>query len=208
MVSVTVQDASAGDPATLRETLVMPAEQVEAAQPAARCADAVVAGTAYHSDETLVGFEALGIRSYVSEPKRGRHCWKSKESEAKRAAQKALYANRRRVRGERGHQLPRRPGELGERPFAHRCEPGRLRRAFLPGEENARKSRPLQPAGCNPGLLLRRLTAIGTPRRVQGWALEVTCGPVVRSLDRWARLTRLSSPEWLLPPLAGSDAHR
>ena len=42
----------------------------------------------------------------------------------KRAAQKALYGNRRRIRGDRGRRLLRRRGELVERPFAHQYETG------------------------------------------------------------------------------------
>ena len=32
----------------------------------------VVADKGYHSNETMVGFAAIGVRSYVSEPNRGR----------------------------------------------------------------------------------------------------------------------------------------
>ena len=81
--------------------------------------------------------------SYVSEPERGRRCWQDKKTGetpvGKRAAQKALYGNRRRIRGDRGRRLQRRRGELVERPFAHQYETGGLRRVWVRGHENVRK---------------------------------------------------------------------
>ena len=83
------------------------------------------------------------VRSYVSEPERGRRCWQDKKTgetpAEKRAAQKALYGNRRRIRGDRGRRLQRRRGELVERPFAHQYETGGLRRVWVRGHENVRK---------------------------------------------------------------------
>ena len=123
IVAVTVQDASAGDSATLPETLTMAAEQVEAVQPDGAGGEQVVADKNYHSDKTLVALDEIGVRSYVSEPERGQRCWQDKKTgetpPEKRAAQRALYGNRRRIRGARGRRLQRRRGELVERPFAH-----------------------------------------------------------------------------------------
>ncbi len=172
ILSVTVQDASEGDSATLPETLTMAAEQVEAVQPAGAEVEEVIADKGYHSDATLVALDEIGVRSYVSEPERGRRCWQDKKTGetpvGKRAAQKALYGNRRRIRGDRGRRLQRRRGELVERPFAHQYETGGLRRVWVRGHENVRKRVLIQAAGCNLGLLLRRLTGVGTPRSLQG----------------------------------------
>ena len=63
IVSVTVQDASDGDTATLPETLIMAAEQVELVQPDGAGVEEVVADKGYHSDETLVALGAVGVRS-------------------------------------------------------------------------------------------------------------------------------------------------
>ena len=94
ILSVMVQDASEGDSATLPETLTMVAEQVEAVQPAGAEVEEVVADKGYHSDATLVALDEIGVRSYVSEPERGRRCWQDKKTGetpvGKRAAQKAL----------------------------------------------------------------------------------------------------------------------
>ena len=70
IVAVTVQDASEGDTATL----IMAAEQVEAVQPHGRGVEELVADKGYHSDETLVGLDGVGVRSHVSDPERSRRC--------------------------------------------------------------------------------------------------------------------------------------
>ena len=134
ILSVTVQDASEGDSATLPETLTMAAEQVEAVQPDGAGVEEVVTDKGYHSDKTLVALDEIGVRSYVSEPERGQRCWQDKKTgetpPEKRAAQRALYGNRRRIRGARGRRLQRRRGELVERPFANQYEIGGLRRVW------------------------------------------------------------------------------
>ena len=117
IVGVTVQDADDGDTTTMVETLITAAEQVEAVSPAGAGIGEVVGDKGYHSNETMVAFAALGVRSYVSEPDRGRRNWRGKA-----AARAAVYANRRRIRGARGQRLLRQRGELLERPNAHLYE--------------------------------------------------------------------------------------
>ena len=80
ILSVTVQDASEGDSTTLPETLTMAAEQVEAVRPDGAEVEEVVADKGYHSDATLVALDEIGVRSYVSEPERGRRCWQDKKT--------------------------------------------------------------------------------------------------------------------------------
>ena len=80
IVAVTVQDAAAGDSATLPETLTTAAEQVEAVQPDGAGVEEVVADKGYHSDKTLVALDEIGVRSYVSEPERGQRCWQDKKT--------------------------------------------------------------------------------------------------------------------------------
>ena len=214
LVSVTVQDASDGDTATLPETLIMAAEQVEAVQPDGSGVEEVVADKGYHSDETLVALGEVGVdgRSHVSEPKRGRRCWQDKKTgetpPEKRAAQKALYANRRRVRGRRGRRLQRCRGEVVERSFAHLYETGGLRRVWVRGHENVRKRVLLQAAAYNIGLLLRHQTGVGTPRSLQGRAVSAICRLIGRLIDRWGRLTRAWGFKWTPTALAGSIPHR
>ena len=190
----TAREIQNRDTATLPETLIMAAEQVELVQPDGPGVEEVVADKGYHSDETLVALGAVGVRSHVSEPERGRRCWQDKKTgempPEKRAAQKALYANRRRVRGRRGRRLQRCRGEVVERSFAHLYETGGMRRVWVRGHENVRKRVLIQAAACNIGLLLRRLTGVGTPRSLQGRAVSAIC----RLIGRFGR------------PLGTSDA--
>ena len=212
ILSSTVQDASEGDSATLPETLTMAAEQVEAVQPDGEGVEEVVADKGYHSDKTLVALDEIGVRSYVSEPERGRRCWQDKKtgetSAEKRAAQQALYGNRRRIRGDRGRRIQRRRGELVERPFAHQYETGGLRRVWVRGHENVCKRVLIQAAGCNLGLLLRCLTGVGTPRSRQGPALSAILGLIGRLIERWGGLTRVWAAKWTPAALVRSIAHR
>ena len=76
VVAVTVQDADEGDTTTSRETLTEAAEQIEAAFADGNGLEEVVGDKGYHSNESLVDLEAVGVRSYISEPDRGRRNWK------------------------------------------------------------------------------------------------------------------------------------
>ena len=76
----------------------------------------------------------MGIRSYVSEPDRGRRDW-SKDPEARAP----VYGNRRRMRGRRGRRLMRQRGERIERSFAHLYDTGGMRRTHLRGHTNILK---------------------------------------------------------------------
>ena len=150
ILSATVHGAASdGDTATLPETLIMAAEQIEAVQPDGPGVEEMVADKGYHSDETLVGLGEVGVRSHVSEPERGRRCWQDKKTgetpPEKRAAQRALYANRRRVRGRRGRRLQRRRGEVVERTFAHMYETGGTASGV------GARSRECPQAGADPG---------------------------------------------------------
>ena len=70
VVAVTVQDADEGDPTTSRETLTAAAEQIEAVRPDGDGLEEVVGDKGYHSNQSLVDLEAVGVSSYISEPDR------------------------------------------------------------------------------------------------------------------------------------------
>src|SRR2546425_1101564 len=91
----------------------------------------VVADKGYHSNDTLETLASEGVRSYISEPDRGRRRWKDKAP-----AREATYQNRRRNRGARGQRLRKKRGEIVERTFAHVYETGAMRRVHLRGREN------------------------------------------------------------------------
>jgi len=163
VVGVTVQDANEGDTTSSIETLIEAAEQIEKVVPDDEGLKEVVADKGYHSNQALVDLEAVGVRSYISEPDRGRRNWKGKAE-----ARDAVRRNRRRIRGARGKRLLRQRGERLERPFAHLYETGRMRRVHLRGHNNILKRVLVHAAALNLGLLMRKLTGVGTPRSLQG----------------------------------------
>jgi len=170
VVAVTLQGADQGDTATLQETFVEAAEQLEEVgkEPAAdermnaQGLEEVVTDKGYHSGAMLVDLRAIGVRSYIPEPQRGRRHWQGKPDE-----QAAVYGNRRRIRGERGKQWLRRRGELLERTFAHVYDTGGMRRTHLRGHRNILKRLLIHVAAFNLSLVLRREIGVGTPRGLQ-----------------------------------------
>jgi transposase len=143
-----------------------------------------------------VDLEAVGVRSYISEPDRGRRNW-TKHPEARAA----VYRNRRRIRGARGQRLLRQRGERLERPFAHLYETGRMRRVHLRGHDNILKRLLLHAGALNLGLLMRRVTGVGTPRTLQGRALAAFCAlrhllaTLTAALDRLTTSPRDPRPD-------------
>ena len=202
IVAVTVQDASVGDTGTIMDTLKEAEGQLERLQRKAALENLVdgmqevVADKGYHSDEVLLGLEEVGLRSYVSEPDRGRRRWRDGE-----AYRRAVYANRRRARGERGERLQRMRGERVERSFAHLYETGGMRRAHLRGHSNILKRLLIHAGGFNLGRLLRHLVGFGTPRGLQGRR-----GRLLRLLLNLYRLLRPAS--LALGPLHGHASLR
>jgi len=166
IVAVTVQGADEGDTTTIIETAIAAAEQVEDAQADVeepQPLEEIIGDKGYHSNQTMVDLDAVGIRSYVAEPDRGRRDW-SDEPEA----QAPVYRNRRRIRGPRGRRLMRRRGERIERSFAHLYDTGGMRRTHLRGHENILKRLLIHAGGFNLGLLVRGILGVGTPRGLQG----------------------------------------
>ena len=167
VVAVTVQEADQGDTATMVETIITAAEQVEKIVEDGPAAERgrvqeVVADKGYHSNQAMVDLQAVGVRSYISEPGRGRRKWAGKPTE-----QAVVYGNRRRIRGGRGKALLRRRGELLERSFAHLYETGGMRRTYLRGHQNILKRLLIHAGGFNLSLVMRMQIGTGTPRGLQ-----------------------------------------
>jgi hypothetical protein len=111
-----------------------------------------------------------------------------------------VYANRRRIRGERGKKLLRQRGEKLERSFAHLYETGGMRRLHLRRHSNILKRLLVHVAAFNLGLVMRQKWGRGTPRGLQGcrwelfwalgrllvvlWALDLGSGASQNSLER------------------------
>jgi transposase len=171
IVAVTVQGADRGDAQSIDETL---SEAAENLQEALEDEDAreglsdelmseIVADKGYHSNAVLERLSGEGARTYISEPNRGRRNWRGKAD-----AKRATYANRRRIRGERGKKLLRRRGERVERSFAHSYDTGGMRRVHLRGHDNILKRVLIHAGAFNLGLVLRGVLGVGTPRGLQG----------------------------------------
>ena len=189
LLGVALHPADQGDPDTLGATLDEADQNVEEA---AQEPDAqrrmhaaplgeVVADKGYHSNETLTSLREDEVRTYISEPDRGRRSWQDKPE----SYQQAVYANRRRIQGERGKGLLRKRGELIERSFAHCYETGAMRRLHLRGHDNILKRLLVHAAAFNLGLLLRKLAGAGTPRQLAetlGQGLRTACHALQRVL--------------------------
>jgi hypothetical protein len=115
-----------------------------------------------------------------------------------------VYANRRRIRGERGKRLLRQRGEKVERSFAHCYETGGMRRVHLRHHRNILKRLLVHVAAFNLGLVMRKLLGRGTPRGLQGYdaALFLTLLRLLREIGAsplaWKEYAH--SPEPLEPP--------
>ncbi|MDQ3421737.1 MAG: transposase [Acidobacteriota bacterium] len=166
IIAVTLQGADHGDTTTIVETAIAAAEQVEDAQADVdepQRLEEIIADKGYHSNQTMVDLQAVGLRSYIAEPDRGRRDWSEKPE-----AQAPVYGNRRRIRGPRGRRLMRRRGETIERSFAHMYDTGGMRRTHLRGHTNILKRVLIHAGGFNLGLVMRHLIGRGTPRGLQG----------------------------------------
>ena len=169
LVAVTVQPAGSGDTHTIYETLATCTEQIREVAATLDGQDSatlnpegpaeVVLDKGYHSNDVLLALAQVDMRAYCSEPDRGRRNWIGKADE-----KAAVYANRRRIRGERGKRLLRQRGERVERSFAHMYETGRMRRTHLRHHANILKRLLIHASAFNLGLLMRKMCGSGTPR--------------------------------------------
>lgn len=170
VVAVTIQPADRGDTTSQEESLEEAAENLAKLldeETASELSEEnllkeVVADRGYHSNAVLETHRKVGIRSYISEPKRPRRRWRGRKE-----AQEAVYANRRRLRGERSKGLHRLRAEKVERSFAHCYETGGMRRIHLRGHANIRKRVLVHVAAFNLGLAMRQLLGSGTPRELR-----------------------------------------
>jgi len=197
IVAVTLQPADRGDTTSLGETVEAAVSNLldvqndpateECVHPVAM--EEVVADKGYHSNATMTELVGMDIRSYVSEPDRGERDWAGQAD-----AQRAVYANRRRIRGVRGRRLMRRRGEVIERSFAHCYETGGMRRTHLRGQGNILKRLLVHVAGFNLGLVMRALVGIGKPRRMQdglaAGVLDLIAGIMLWLGPFWRRWVR------------------
>src|SRR3977135_3996925 len=75
IVAVTVQGADEGDTTTIVDTVTAAVEQIEGAQgdiAHPQLFEAIITDKGYHSNRIMIELDALGVRSYIAEPNRGR----------------------------------------------------------------------------------------------------------------------------------------
>jgi transposase len=186
IVAIQLCPANQGDTTSLEGTVLAAQENliavatdpVAAEQLHAQPLQELVADKGYHSTATIAGLERVGIRSYVSEPDRGRRHWQGDA-----AGQAVVYANRRRIRGHRGRALHRWRAERNERSFAHELETGGMRRLHLRHHDNILKRLLIHAGARNLGLVMRRIFGVGTPRGLRDLLSAVS--------EALARLQRL-----------------
>jgi transposase len=169
IVAVTTHGGATADTATVEETVieagVAVAGLVAETTPAGKYnvhpdgVEEVVADKGYHSNDVAVALRDLEVRTYIAEPERGVRNWNGKAAE-----KEAVYANRRRLRGEHGKGLQRRRGEKVERNFAHQFDTGGMDRLWVRGRENVHKKLLIQAAACNLALLMRSIYGTGKPK--------------------------------------------
>src|SRR5271169_3176598 len=176
VVAVTLQAADKGDTTTLDETLSeagMAVAELVGREAESRPEDTprvnvngieeLVTDKGYHSGAVVRRMKSYGVRSYIPEKQqKGRRNWEGKGEE-----QRAVYANRRRVRDSYGKSLLRRRGEMVERSFAHCYETGGMRRCHLRGRENILKRQLIHVGAFNLSLVLRKMLGAGTPRELR-----------------------------------------
>ncbi len=169
VVAVVLHSATAGDTQTVLETLSEAGENicgVAAETPNSGVSPQgpveLVLDKGYHCNEVLRTLKEWNVRSYCSEPDRGRRRWAGRKPE-----QAAVYGNRRRIKDNRGKALLRQRGEKVERTFAHMYETGGMRRTHLRRHPNILKRLLIHAAAFNLGLLMRSVAGGGTPRQLK-----------------------------------------
>jgi transposase len=163
VVAAPIHPADEGDTTTLAPTLEAAARNLDAVglAPSEEEPCVAVADRGYHAREQLKALDGGVWKTRIAEPEpaKGYLRWRGDE-----AAQRAVYANRARLKSGIGRETMRRRGELVERSFAHVLDRGGMRRAWLRGRENVHKRYLIHVAGFNLGILMRALYGQGTPR--------------------------------------------
>ena len=198
VVAVTVQWANEGDTTTWRDTVETACQHLNDAKddPIAQknmndeVVEELINDKGYHSNQVMADLKEIGICSYTSEPNRGRRKWQDKEE-----ARDAVYANRRRIRGNRGKRLLRKRGELLERSFAHIYDTGGMRRTHLRGHNNILKRLLVHVAGFNLSMLMRHVFGVGTPRTLQN-ASAALLRALLRLLRAWRAVCTRQTTTW------------
>ncbi len=159
IVATTVTFADKPDPLSGPVTLSLAEANPVLAGSETKITEAVM-DKGYHDNGLLADWAVRGLRTYIPERRQKTRHWADKPVEQ----EQAFRANRQRVRGKKGRRLNRWRSEQCERTFAHVCETGGGRRAWLRGQTNVSKTHTLKCAAYNLGLLLRKVWGMRKPR--------------------------------------------
>jgi transposase len=162
IVATTVTFADKSDPQSAPVTLSLAEANLGLAGSETEIAE-VVMDKGYHDNGLLAQLVKREVRTYIPERRQKNRCWTDKPVEY----EAAFRANRRRVQTPKGRQLNRWRSERCERTFAHVCETGGGRRAWVRGQTNVSKTHTLKCAAYNLGLLLRKVWGYCKPRNAK-----------------------------------------
>lgn len=165
ILATTVTFADKSDPQSAPATLSLAEANLGLAGSETEIEEAVM-DKGYHDNGLLAQLARQGLRTYIPERRQKRRSWTDKPA----TYEAAFRANRRRVRGKKGRQLNRWRSERCERTFAHVCETGGGRRAWVRGQTNVSKVHTLKCAAYNLGLLLRKVWGLSKPRNAEAGA--------------------------------------
>lgn len=171
IVATTVTFADKSDPQSAPVTLSLAGANLVLAGSQTKIAEAVM-DKGYHDNRLLAQLAERKVRTYIPERRQKTRCWTDKPVEY----EQAFRANRRRVRGDKGRRLNRWRSERCERTFAHVCETGGGRRAWLRGQLNVSKVHTFKCAAYNLGLLLRKVWGYCKPRNAEAGAAAFFLG--------------------------------
>lgn len=210
VLAAEIYQGDQADVATLEDSVHAAQTNRHAAGSDAVIAD-VAADKGYHAAETLATIaEHTPYRTYIPEPKRAKKDQRKRprQGNGKPPAQrKAVLANRRRMKGDRGKKLQRLRSEIAERTFAHLLETGGARRTWLRGIEKVRKRYSLAAAAHNLGVLMRTLFGIGTPRSLQQFQLDLAAALSFAQIA-YLSIWRHGSALWSRPTVARRASQR
>jgi len=197
VVAATVHPGTAADTTTVIDTAIDAAVNLDQSN-CKNTIKAIVADKGYHSTKVVTLAAELGMRTYIPERTSATHRrWTDKDPSEKQA----VYANRRRTKGNRGKQLSRLRSELTERSFAHVCDTGGARRTWLRGLVGVTKRHLMAVAARNLSVIMRALCGIGSPKALQGLRALVQLA--------WSHFEQLiSALESLLTAPVGYGPHR
>ena len=200
ILAAEIYPADHGDTQTLVDSVMEAVENVKQAGVETEIEE-IVADKGYHAAETIELAEDLNFRTYIPERKQP---YRSRWTDKPPALQRAVYANRRRLRYAKSRQFQHWRSERCERTFAHVCDTGGMRRSWLKKVVNVSKRYLIAAAAHNLGRILRKLFGVGKPRRLQDLAVLAALAQLLlgRCVMLLVRCSQITTSDWERPAQA------